>query len=58
MYIGDTVNQHEHELIYFLNEAHFCVLNGRFPDDNLTCISRNGKSFVDYILFLLMWLEW
>ena len=47
--IDNTVNQHGHELIDFLNEANFCVLNGRFQDDNFTCISRKGKSVVDYI---------
>lgn len=49
IYIDNTVNQHGHELINFLNEANFCVLNGRFPDDNFTCISRKGKFVVDYI---------
>jgi hypothetical protein len=37
--IGSTINQHGHEFIEFLNEANFCILNGRFPDDNFTCIS-------------------
>ena len=47
--LDNSVNQHGHELINFLNEANFCVLNGRFPEDNYTCISRKGKSVVDYI---------
>ena len=47
--VDNSVNQHGHELIDFLNEANFCVLNGRFPEDNYTCISRKGKSVVDYI---------
>ena len=43
------MNQHGHELIEFLNEANFCVLNGRFPEDNYTFISTKGKPVVDYI---------
>ena len=47
--LDNSVNQHGHELIDFLNEANFCVLNGRFRENNYTCISRKGKSVVDYI---------
>jgi hypothetical protein len=47
--IDSTINQHGHKFIEFLSEANFCILNGRFPDDNFTCISRKGKSVVDYI---------
>ena len=42
------VNQQGHELIDFLNEAIFCVLNGRFPEDIYTVKYRKGKSVVDY----------
>ncbi|CAG2243384.1 LRP2 [Mytilus edulis] len=34
----------------YINEAKFCVLNGRFAlNDNFTSISRKGKAVVDYI---------
>lgn len=33
----------------FLNEANFCVLNSRFPDDNFTCILRKSEYVLDYI---------
>ena len=29
-----------------------CVLNGRFSNDNYTCISQKGRSVVDYICVL------
>ncbi|CAC5360994.1 unnamed protein product [Mytilus coruscus] len=45
----NSINQHGHEFIDFLNEAKFCVLNGRFAEyDNFTSISRKGKAVVDY----------
>ena len=47
--LDNSVNQHVHELIDFLKVTNFCVLNGRFPEDNYTCISRKSKSVVDYI---------
>ncbi|CAG2234601.1 unnamed protein product [Mytilus edulis] len=47
--IDNSINQHGHEFIDFLNEAKFCVLNGRFAEnDNFTSISRKGKAVVDY----------
>ena len=47
--VDKTVNQHGHEFIDFLNEAKFCVLNGRFNDSEYTSISRKGRAVVDYI---------
>ncbi|CAC5381141.1 unnamed protein product [Mytilus coruscus] len=47
--LDKSINQHGHELLDFLNEAKFCVLNGRFPNDNFTSISKKGKAVVDYI---------
>ena len=38
--LDNFVNQQGHELIDFLNEANFCLLNGRH--------NRKGKSVVDY----------
>ena len=47
--LDKTVNQHGHEFIDFLNEAKFCVLNGRFNDSEYTSITRKGRAMVDYI---------
>ncbi|VDI48001.1 Hypothetical predicted protein, partial [Mytilus galloprovincialis] len=48
--LDKSINQHGHEFVEFLNEAKFCVLNGRFAlNDNFTSISRKGKAVVDYI---------
>jgi len=49
--IDQSINQHGHEFIDFLNESKFCVLNGRFSTlgDEFTSISRKGRSVVDYI---------
>ena len=49
--IDNTINQHGHLLIEFLNEAKLCVLNGRFDEteNNFTSISTRGKAVVDYI---------
>ncbi|CAC5397946.1 unnamed protein product [Mytilus coruscus] len=47
--LDKSINQHGHELLDFLNEAKFCLLNGRFPNDNFTSISKKGKAVVDYI---------
>ena len=49
--LDKTTNQHGHSLIEFLNDAKFCVLNGRFDQakDNFTFIHTRGKSVVDYI---------
>ena len=32
-----------------ISDLRFCVLNGRFENDNFTCISHKGKSVVDYV---------
>ena len=38
--LDNFVNQQGYELIDFLNEANFCVLNGRFPEDIYTYKER------------------
>ena len=46
----DTVsNNHGKDLQDFLIDSKFCVLNGRYPNDNYTCISNKGLSVVDYM---------
>ena len=47
--IGYTENGHGDAFINFLCDAHFAKLNGRFKDNDFTCISTKGKSVVDYI---------
>ena len=48
--IDKTINQHGHEMIEFLIESKFCVLNGRFAEkDNFTSISKKRKAVVDYL---------
>lgn len=52
--LDKSVNQHGHDMIEFLNDAKFCVLNGRCSsnqcrDNNWTSISRRGRAVVDYI---------
>ncbi|XP_060587764.1 uncharacterized protein LOC132743245 [Ruditapes philippinarum] len=49
--LDKTINQHGHAFIEFLNDARFCVLNGRFNinDDNYTSVSRKGRAVVDYL---------
>ena len=47
--IDDVKNSQGEEFIEFLQEMNMCVLNGRFHDDNFTCISSKGRSVVDYI---------
>ena len=49
--LDNSVNQHGHSFIEFLNEAKFCTLNGRFnsSDDNYTSVSSKGSAVVDYI---------
>ncbi len=32
-----------------MSDLRFCILNGRFENDNFTCISHKGKSVVDYV---------
>lgn len=45
----NTVNQHGHELMNFLNKAIFCVLKSRFLDDYFTWFRGKGKHVVDCI---------
>ena len=47
--IDDIRNTQGEEFVEFLQEMNMCVLNGRFVDDNFTCISTKGRSVVDYI---------
>ena len=47
--LDETKNSQGEEFIEFLQEMSICVLNGRFQNDNYTCISRKGKSVVDYL---------
>ena len=49
--IDKVVNQHGHAFIDFLQEAKFCVLNGRIcpENDNITCCTARGVSVVDYV---------
>ena len=47
--IDDIRNTQGGEFVEFLQEMNMCVLNGRFVDDNFTCISTKGRSVVDYI---------
>ena len=49
--IDNTVNQHGHSFMKFLNEAKMCILNSRFGEDdnNFTTVSTRGKAIVDYI---------
>lgn len=49
-----SINQHGHELLDFLIEARFCVLNGRFPYENFTYILKKGKAIVAYICVYLI----
>lgn len=50
--IDNVINAHGHALIEFLQEAKFCILNGRVcpENDNYTCITPRGRSVVDYLL--------
>ena len=46
--IDNSMNQHGHDFIDFLNETKLCILNGRLSDhDNYTSISEKGKTVVD-----------
>ena len=49
--LDKTTNQHGHTFIEFLNDAKFCVLNGRLctENDNFTSVSIRGKAVVDYV---------
>ncbi|VDI33576.1 Hypothetical predicted protein [Mytilus galloprovincialis] len=48
-YIDHTENHHGDVFINFLSDVNFGMLNGRFNDNQFTCISTTGKSVVDYI---------
>jgi hypothetical protein len=50
--LDDVKNSQGEEFIEFLQEMNMCVLNGRFSNDNFTCISSRGKSVVDYLCVL------
>jgi hypothetical protein len=49
--IDTTLNQHGHEFLDFLNDAKFCVLNGRLTNNQngFTSVSRKGRAVVDYV---------
>ena len=42
-------NHHEEVFPNFLSDVNLGMLNGRFHDNEFTCISTSGKSVVDYI---------
>ncbi len=50
--VDNTVNQHGHSLIDFLQESRMCVLNGRFDEskNDFTSVSSKGTAVVDYII--------
>ena len=50
--IDDTKSGHYEEMIDFLLDSKFCVVNGRVTKeyDNYTCVSSRGSSVVDYML--------
>ena len=50
--LDSAKNLQGEEFVDFLQEMTMCVLNGRFSNDNYTCISQKGKSVVDYICVL------
>lgn len=43
-----SMSGHGRSLMDFLNDAKFCVVNGRIGRDNYTCMSKKGQSVVDY----------
>ncbi len=47
--LDNTVNSQGNAFIDCLSDLRFCVLNGRFDNDDFTCISHKGKSVVDYV---------
>lgn len=47
--LDKIVNQHVHSFKELLNDAKFCVLNGRFMSHYFTSISSKGNSVVDYM---------
>ncbi|VDI38103.1 Hypothetical predicted protein [Mytilus galloprovincialis] len=42
-------NKHGDSFANFLSDVNFCMLNGRFSENEFTCISTTGKSVVDYM---------
>ena len=49
--IDKSTNQHGFTFVEFLNDAKFCVLNGRLctTNDNFTSVPTRGKAVVDYV---------
>ncbi len=50
--LDSIVHGHGEPLTDFMQDVKMCVLNGRLKpeNDNYTCISPRGASFVDYIM--------
>ncbi len=47
--LDKQTNSQGHAFMDCIADLRFCILNGRFPHDNFTCISHKGTSVVDYI---------
>ena len=49
--LDDTVNNHGHSFIDFLQESCMCIVNGRITPEsnNMTSVSSKGQAVVDYI---------
>ena len=46
-----TVNHYGDIFVDFLVDSNFCILNGRIGhQDNFTCVSKKGRSVVDYVV--------
>lgn len=49
--IDVTENHYGNILVDFLVDSNFCMVNGRVGNnDNFTCVSKKGRSVVDYVL--------
>ena len=49
--IDATENHYGNLLVDFLVDSNVCMLNGRVGNnDNFTCVSKKGRSVVDYVL--------
>jgi hypothetical protein len=49
--IDATENHYGNLLVNFLVDNNVCMLNGRVGNnDNFTCVSKKGRSVVDYVL--------
>lgn len=49
--IDKTENHYGDLFVDFLVDSNFCVLNGRIGNENnYTCVSKKGKSVVDYVM--------